>query len=280
MSFQIVYNGITLGDNTAYQIKALQGIDGVEIRISEDNKVGRDGGNIWALLEGMRVVAFEGRIRGDSELDFFTKKRALVSAFAINTNNTLEITTWDGTARTYLAKVITMPMIRYSAEEGNITFVDFRVELKCEENFIRDNSTLTAQVGLNSGGGFDIPTEIPISWTAGTTDEVNITNGGDYEDYSEIIIMGPVLNPIVQNLTTGESFNFAGVELFAGESIRLYFDATGFWVYKNDTVPFYQYFRGKFFKLAKGINTIKFGASRYDVSALLTINFINKYRSQ
>lgn len=280
MSFQIVYNGITLGDNTAYQIKALQGVDGVELRVSEDNKVGRDGGNIWALLEGMRIVAFEGRIRGDNELDFFNKKRALVAAFAINTNNILDITTWDGTTRRYLAKVITMPMIRYSAEEGNITFVDFRVELKCEENFIRDDSTVSASTGLATGGGFDIPTEVPISWASTTSDEVVITNSGDYEDYPEIIITGPVLYPVIQNLTTGKTFRFPNTELFGAETIRLYFDVNGFWVYKNGTTEYYSDFRGEFFKLAVGANTIKFGASREDSLALLTINFINKYRAQ
>lgn len=280
MSFTVTYNGITLGDGTPYQIKALQGVDGVEIRISEDNKVGRDGGNIWALLEGMRIIAFEGRIRGDSASDFFTKKRALVSAFAINTNNTLDITTWDNVTKRYIAKVITMPMLRYSADEGNITFVDFRVELKCEENFIRDNTTVSAQVGLAIGGGFEIPTEVPISWASTSSDEVSITNGGDYDDYPEIIISGPVLYPVVQNLTTGQVFRFPNTELFAGESIRLYFDTNGFWVYKNSTIRYYSDFRGEFFKLVRGVNTIKFGASRADASALLTINFVNKYRSQ
>lgn len=278
--FTITYNGLTLGDNTAYQIKALQGVDGVELRISEDNKVGRDGGNIWALLEGMRIIAFEGRIRGDDEVDFFTKKRALVAAFAINTNNVLDITTWDGTTRRYAAKVITMPMIRYSAEDGNITFVDFRVELKCEENFIRDNSTVSAQTGLAIGGGFDIPTEVPISWASTSSDEVVINNSGDYDDYPDITITGPVLYPVIQNLTTGQVFRFPNTELFAGETIRLYFDTNGFWVYKNNTIEYYSDFRGDFFKLVQGANTIKFGASREDASALLTINFVNKYRSQ
>lgn len=267
-----------MSEGSGYIPQVLQGIDGVEIRISEDEKTGRDGGNIWNLLESMRIIAIEGVVIGTDVADFFTKRRALTAAFSINNNNDLELTTWDGTTRNYKAKVVVPPMIVYSAEDGNVCYGNFRIELKCEESFVRDENSITDSTGLSSGGGFTIPFALPLSWTASTPDTLTIDNTGDYADYAKFTISGPVLNPKVISLTTGESFQF-DVELFAGETIELYYDTTGFWVYKNGTILYYSEFKGTFFKFPVGTNTIKFGASRYDATALLTAEFINKYRS-
>ena len=205
---------------------------------------------------------------------------SFINAFAVNTLNNLQVTSWDGTTRNYTAQVVVPPMLTYDSQNGNVNYVDFRVELLCEQNFISDSSTITATTGLAIGGGFAIPFILPLSWSLGSSNICTILNSGDYEDYPSITIYGPVLSPVVQHLEKSNTISFPGVELFTGDYITIQYLSNGISVLKNGTTPYYQYMTGNLSTLQIGNNNFQFGASRNDASALLKVQFINKRRSQ
>lgn len=249
-----------------------QGLFGNETRQSEQLLVGRDGGIIHENLLGMKNIVLEGRVRGSTPEEFFSRFRDLSRKLKVeSTPRELSITTWDSITRLYYAVVIVPPMAGLSAQEGNITYADFRIEFRCEKPYSYSSNLTSVAISLSQGGGFLIPVTIPISWTGGLSDEGVFINDGDTVVYPTIKIDGPVLNPSLTNLTTGKTLSFPSLEIFAGELILIEFGRYGTSITKGG-VPIFSQAVGDYPVAIEGNNTYKFGASRYDSTALVTIS--------
>jgi hypothetical protein len=271
--FSIEYNGLVIDSDSKYRVSKLEGVDGLNIRMSEDPITGGDGGNIWAQKYDMRTIVFEGIIKGDDVVDFFLQRRAFVKAFAINTNNLLKITMWDGTIRQIYAKVINSPMIVNT--NGRTTFTNYHVELKAPFPFFTGDVATTqrsATAYLISKVGFPIPNPIPTPLTGSSENKVTLANNGDFINYPSIRISNAVSNPSLLNTTSGVGFSI-DTTLVDGEYIDIYYDQNGLFVYKNDGTNLMSSFKGKLPSMLLGNNDFIFTASSYSATSQLTITY-------
>lgn len=61
-----------------------------------------------------------------------------------------------------------------------------------------------------SGGGVDVPLDFPLVFTETTDAQLTVTNAGQFLTPPIFTITGPVANPIIDLLETGESITLAG----------------------------------------------------------------------
>ena len=280
--FSVTYNSltITLGNLTTngIEIDRISGIDGLGIRVSENVLTGQDGGIIWNRLYDMRNIVFEGwLVTADDTLDgYWNAKRTLVNAFSITENTDLSITRWSetSTTRVITAKIIESPMI--VENPGEVDHCRWRVELKCDDPMFGDETATDYSMALATGGGSPVAFSVPTPVGALSGGVVTINNEGDVTAYPELIkIDGLVVNPTITNATTGKSFQLS-TTIPAGSYIDVYKNQRGFFAKLNGSTTQYQYFSGKFFKLATGNNTIRFTASS-GTGASATITWRDKY---
>lgn len=73
--------------------------------------------------------------------------------------------------------------------------------------------------GVGAGsGGFTFPLSFPVSFGGSTVNQTQtITYDGDYQTSPIIEIYGPITNPVITNLTTGEVLDFTGTTIGAGD---------------------------------------------------------------
>src|SRR5690606_29937706 len=84
-----------------------------------------------------------------------------------------------------------------------------------------DSETLSrVSVGLPQPGGLTFPTTFPIKWSGGTSGTVLATNAGTAAAFPIITIQGPVINPVLTNVTTGERVGLT-ITLGPTESIEI-----------------------------------------------------------
>lgn len=274
---RLQYNGLTIDPTSKYSIYLLEGLDGLDIRTSSDLSTVNDGGFVWLQKYGMRQIAFEGTVSGTDSSDYFIVKRALLSAFSLNTSNILTVRLWDGTERNIVAYVVQQPQTKF--EVGRTMFTRFRIELLCPDPFFSDVNIISINFLPPVISGFSVPL-ISIPFSLGTVSGGTgvIINAGDIPNYASFRITGACENPIVTNTTTGESFQLF-ITLLSGEYIDIFREKNNFYITKNGGGNFVSSFAGTFFLLQKGSNTFTFNASTYDSSCSITINFTNKYIS-
>jgi len=273
--FAITYNGLTIDYNDpSFTATILDGVEGIPIRVSEDLLTGGHGGNIWAQKYDMRTIALEGTVKGTNIDNYFSKKNELVNAFAINDNNVLEVTMWDGTKRTITAYVIDPPMIPH--RNGRITFNNYRVELKCPYPFWGDDTVQSLSVGLRDSVGFPLPAPLAMPLLGSSENILIINNQGKVEAYPTYRISNAVTNPTVTNMTNGQSFTIE-TTLIDGEYIDVYVDQDGAFIIKNDGSNYRELFIGEIPIMALGNNELRFTAQNYSATALLEVTFTSKY---
>jgi len=125
---------------------------------------------------------------------------------------------------------------------------------------------------LYQSGGVAIPTKIPLSFTASASGTITINNTGSTPFYADFEIKGIAQNPRVELITTGEYF-YIDNSLGASDTVFIVQDSDGESVLLNNSINYIPYLKGRVFKIPLGFSTIRFSASAYDSSALLTVNF-------
>lgn len=270
--FTIEYNGITLGTGY-YTITDPTGIFEIPIKTSQDDLTGGDGGNIWSQVFGMRDISIEGRIIANEE-DVNTLIKNLSIAFSkTSVALPLIVTLSNGGSKSLNAKVIQMPQIGYKVGEERAPM--YRILLKCEDPLYSSVESTTYTSGLSVGGGIAIPTPVAMSFSAGTGGSVIVTNNGDESADPEIILLGPLVNPVVRNATLQVQFQLL-VSIVENETVTIKKTTQGITVESSLYGNYYPYFSGSLFKIAPEENTIIFSSSNTSSVALMTILVADK----
>ena len=289
MSFQIVYNGLTIDNKQGIIIESMSGLSNIEVRTSEDYLTGTDGGAIWEQYYGMRNISITGSIIAETIEDYFTRKSELATAFSKkNQDVNLFITTWNGSTRRIPARVVQMPDItEYS---GETTMARFLISLRCPSPFFTDETSTTATITMSDVGGYPVgqwdieedeftvgtgmPVASPIPYTA---DSIDINNTGDISTNPVYEIVGPVTNPSVRNTTTNKLFTI-NTALATGEKITVQLINNVLDARKNG-VNVISSFTGDFPILQPGVNTLRFTASTFQVGAKVDVTYFRNYLS-
>lgn len=75
---------------------------------------------------------------------------------------------------------------------------------------------------LGGGGALAVPLAVPVSVGASTIDSaIPITYLGTWSAFPIVTIRGPITNPIISNLATGDQLNFTGTTIGAGDEYRI-----------------------------------------------------------
>lgn len=276
--FRIEYKGLILNNNT-YPIMSIDGIGTPAKRTAETNLTGAHGGNIWEQKYAMRVIQIEGAVIADTASDYFANVKELLNAYGDidDTASEMKITRWDGTIRTIMVKPYSAPITK--EVPGEVTIMsNFRVVVKAENPFFRDESSTTYTTYLAESGGAPLSSPLPMTLGSLTNNTLTINNTGSVSGYASYRITGNVNTPYVLNATNGKWFKL-NTTLGSGDYVDIYKTTEGLFVVKNGTTNYMQYFEGDFFEIETGNNLIKFNAAVYSSEAKLEATWYNLYLS-
>lgn len=210
-----------------------------------------------------RRLSWEGLANGVTE-------RREISSFQIGSLKTLKFSTCDDIALQTDVEILKFIM---PSKLGRSKYL-FEA-LAPDYRFVAQVASIaTTQVTIVTGGTA-LPTALPISFGSVTgTPALTVNNAGNAYASTVFTIKGPGTNFIVQNQTTGQSFN-VNIALLSNETVVV--DTENRTVVKGSTNQ-YGLFSGDFWELAPGNNEIFFNAdSGTDANTLLTIDYRSSY---
>lgn len=273
--FTIDFNGLSIGAGTKFSVYNFEGLYAIPIRTSMADLVNGDGGNIFLQKYGMRPMAFEGVVSGDTPTEYFANIALLLEAFKKSeVTGTLTLNRWDGVERSVDARVTLEPQIIENS--GEATFAKFRIEFMAEDPFFTDSEETEASATAVTSSGF--PLSAPLSMPMGVVSGAPavITNTGDIETYAVMRIDGACVNPSVRNSNTGEQF-VINATIAENHYIEIYQTTAGLFVLYDGVSSYYEFFSGTFPIMQVGENNLYYSVS--SGSGLLTVTFRNKYQS-
>jgi len=255
---------ILLPTNVQYP---LSGLESPAIRLSSYNNPGAHGQSLSNALYGGRVIAVQGRVRGDDATTYRANKQALASAIALQNDTSgfpitrlLKLSLGDG--NTYQIPVITT---KFNNPEQNPTHSLFQLELTAAQWYFESDTQSSASVGLPQPGGASFPWIFPLSFSGGGGGSTTVTNTGAAVAYPTITIPGPVISPVISNSTTGQKIAL-NLTLVTGDTITVNTKDRTI-TQGGATNKIGSLMTGSsFWGLAPGDNIITYAANQYDTS--------------
>lgn len=213
--YSFAFNGFVFGGGSSpYQVTSVDGLEALpDLRVQDSDRGYQDGMISGRDFFGGRTITVTMQILGNS------------SGTAQYNHNLLQ-------AALQPQQTGTTPLQFQLSPAGGLQFVNARVRkgmttidpdytygliksqyhFYCPDPRYYDNTTQTATMSYTAPLGRTYPRVYPLTYGGGSqTQTVNISNAGSTTTYPTITIYGPVTNPVIGNLTTGQalSFNYA-----------------------------------------------------------------------
>lgn len=274
--YQISIPGLTIGPGTDHILVGWTGY-GVPSMRNSDDPVPQDDGT-WTGPDYLdaRELGLTVITRGDSPDDVVQNAEALLAAWSLDTAS-------DG----YGARMqlnLKMPGIderiifgrprRARLETQRIVGTNIASELEfyCPDPLWYSADLHSQGFSLSepaSGRGYDRDYDYGYG---GATDSgiEQLTNAGSRGVWPSAVIEGPVVNPRIENITTGQTVQFT-ITMESGQTLELDFKEKT--VLLNGTSSRYFTKSGEWFKLAPGANDVRFASGSYDAGAALTMTW-------
>lgn len=187
----------------------VQGFDAPDYRIVSYPIPGQDNARVSAAYYDARTITLEGYIIGQNPTDYQQRRIALSQACLINRDQygypsltKLSFTTLDGSSY-FLYVQPKKPVFAHTY----LTWTKYQLTLLAPDPRIYGASQQTSgNIGILSGGGFYVPTYVPITPGTSTGGIAVVTNSGTTDSHPILTLVGPLTNPYVQNVTTGYAF--------------------------------------------------------------------------
>jgi hypothetical protein len=194
-------------DNNKRFLQAINNLAFPFIAYSETRKASFVGKSVSASMFAGYKFSMQWTVGGSSFSDLADQREEFVGvlgSIAVNEGATLKIVKANGV--TAQIEVVSIDV------DADITARDpLQNQLRCvmdtEYPYLQSDTLNTVDVFVFSGGGMEIPMEIPMDMSAGGVNEVTITNDGNAEAYPLFRFIGALQNPTITNFTTGKTLN-------------------------------------------------------------------------
>lgn len=125
-----------------------------------------------------------------------------------------------------------------------------------------------------TGAGVVFPLTFPIEFEGSATNNLAVENAGNFPSPPLFLIAGPVINPIIDNDSTGESITTTGLELLVGEVCEIDVDAKTLKVNSALRPEFIDAALTDWFDIDPGVNLLRLrGSSMVTGETELSVSF-------
>jgi Phage tail protein len=209
------FNGTTVTfDGKNFILESVDGLSLPILRLPRYNLPGASGAYISNALYGERAIKIKGIVNAPdgSRLTYLANRTTLINGLAYQTDNggtiqpqTLTITLENGLVLTTTGYADTFAM---GFSEDQMDYEEFQLTFVCPDPVLFSQNVISGVVQLPVGGGTAIPTAIPASLAASSGGQLILVNTGSASSSPTIVLNGPLTNPYITNLRTGQFLKF------------------------------------------------------------------------
>lgn len=215
------YNGLTFGNGTSIAVVETTGFDDLPpIRAADLAKSGAHGSYAGLDLMGERAVVIKLALLGVDRPSYDTLVQQVTAAFSPQPLE-LPLLCGDSGNRRINCRPRKLSAPRKQPYHGTWN-AEVQVELVATDPRIYTAAATVLTTGLAAGsGGMTFPAMFPISFgSAGAGGTVAVTNAGNFATDATYTVTGPLVNPVIDNITTGLTLQL-GITLASGDSLVL-----------------------------------------------------------
>lgn len=264
--------GLAVNADEHYALVGEAGLSLPPVRLASFNLAGQNFGRHVQALYGIRRYALDVLVMGDSVADFGERRAALHAAcHALMEEGPVVFSLSDGTAVSLTSAFVS---IDFALKAGQPTAAQAHVELEAAYPFFVAADAALVILRLGTTGGGTVPATVPMALNADSLASAVAVNGGNAAAQATFRIIGPIANPTLRNLTTGQELRFAAA-LAAGEYLDV--DVQARTVTDQAGTNRLSLASGDWWALAPGDNVLALLADTADAAATAEVRYTPTY---
>jgi hypothetical protein len=219
---------VTLGRDKPYILTNVMGIGELDAELVMQTSPIQDGSNFERASLQSRIMSFEVGVMGDTKDEVYKHRQHLAKVFNPKLGEgVLMVTIGEESKEIRVVADGTPTFIEESGRRYHLATINLIAPDPYWLSVAESEEQLLSWIGE-----FRFPLRFPTKFGR-QGDTKTVTNDGDVEAPITIYFKGPALNPVVRNLTTGESIK-VNRRLLEGERLRI---TTGFGNKRVDIFP-------------------------------------------
>lgn len=263
-----------------YELISATGLSGLSADTQTQKAPYQDGVTYLDSLLDARPIDIEVNIRESSYTNLFNKRREIQRIF----NPKLGLGTlryeYPGGVREISAVSTIVPIMVNNSDNMNPNFQKAFISLLCPDPSFRDPNLQVINVS-SFEGGFEFLMEFDIDFGE-VGQQATVVNNGDLATPILAIFNGPVTNPVLENVTTGEQIAVT-ITIPMGERLEINtaFGQKSVILYDSMNVPTNAFYAvdptSTFFMLQPGENVLSYASTGSAGNDVLTVQYYNRY---
>lgn len=184
----------------------ITGVGAPKIRQTAYDISGAHGGYASKTRYSARLIGLTGLVYGPDVATYAANRKALEAACRLREDsngidilNTLYFTGNDGSLYQIQGAVQD-----FECDDENVLSSPFLINFYCGFPYFLKQAQSTQSFNIPAGGGVVVPFIVPVTLAGSTGGVETLTNNGTAETYPLLTLSGPLTNPVIQNITTGE----------------------------------------------------------------------------
>lgn len=213
------YNGLTFGEGTNIAVVESEGFDDLpEVRSADQMKAGAHGAFAGLDLLGERTMTLTLAVQGTDRTSYDALVQRLANAFTVQASE-LPLLCGDSGNRLVYVRPRKLSIPRKMDYHG-VFHPAAMVQLVATDPRVYDATLTTLSTGLAAtSGGMTFNATFPLGFGSGASGgAMTAVNLGPFTTEWQATIAGDCTNPVIENLTTGQTLSFA-ITLGVGDSL-------------------------------------------------------------
>lgn len=279
--WQFEVAGLVMGADTPYTVTDISGLRDRQPRSTYPNRPLGHGSMPLPDYLGSKQIILNLTLPSPDDPDILAPGRleTLLDELSLAWTPVLD----GSTLKTFIYQLPGSPRKRLYGRARNFSvnmdtydlgWVDAVVEFVATDPIAYSDTLSNQDIALATAlGGRTYPRIYPMAYAGSVSNSTTIDNLGNANSYPVVTFNGPITNPSVENITTGQTVSFA-IALAAGEQLIVDFAART--VLLNGTASRYNTMTSKadqWWALVPGGNAIRYAASTPEPGAVMNISW-------
>lgn len=248
-------------DSNPHGVTSVDGLGSPSPRQDVHPRSRAHGSTDYTAYYSSRVISLSGFTYGATMSAANTSFDLLKAAMALGSDHTLKMLRIGQTDDETMVVRVASELAGIFAGASNV--VKWSVDLLAADPRIYGLTTRTDVYDPTSspGSGLMLPLVFPLEFVGSSSSHLTLTNQGNFNTPPVFTIEGPIVNPILDNDTTGKSFYTSGLTMSAGDSIVVDMASRLLTVGGVNRLDYVDAALSYWFELQPGINLIRLRGS-------------------
>lgn len=203
-------DGLILTPENGYYLQSISGL-GYETKYPVNQILSRHGAKIGNAVYSNKKISIGLEIGGNDFVEILERRNELYKKLSVNQYSSDDKIRFDFTRNDNITVGIegVISSVDAPLDTNNQFRSPLRISLDTEFPFLTSSQLYSISIPILLGGGAEVPMEVPLDFSAGSSVATTVAQGGNVFSFPTIRFVGPLSEPVLTDVLSDKTLSLA-----------------------------------------------------------------------